>query len=46
MMEKTTKRAWMVVSYENLDVCQGLLNFASIFSYSVGIKFYKIMWLN
>ena len=46
MMEKTIKRAWKVVSYENLDICRGLLNFDSIFSYFVGIKFYKIRRLN
>ena len=46
MMEKTIKRAWKVASYENLDICQGLLNFDSIFSSFVGIKFYKIKRLN
>ena len=45
-MEKTIKRAWKVVLYLNLDICQVLLNFDSIFYNFVGIKFYKIKWLN
>ena len=46
MMEKTIKRGWRVVSQQNLGICQGLLNFDSIFGYFVGIKFYKIKKLN
>ena len=46
IMEKTIKRAWKVVSYENRDICKGLLNFESMFSYFVGVKFYKILRLN
>ena len=37
MMEKTFKRAWKVVSYENLDICRGFLKFDSIFSYFLGV---------
>ena len=46
MMEKTIKRACKVVSYENLDICRGLLNFDSFFSYFDGVKLYNIRWLN
>ena len=30
----------------NLDICKSLLNFESMFTYFIGVKFYKIMRLD
>ena len=45
-LKRIIKRAWSVISYENLDICKSLLNFESMFSYFIGVKFYKIMRLD
>ena len=39
-LERIIKRAWRVISYGNLDICKSLLNFESMFSYFIEVKFY------
>ena len=45
-LEKIIKRAWRVISYGNLVICKRILNFESMFSYFIGVKFYKIIRLD
>ena len=40
-MKGTIRCAWMVISYENLDVRKGHLNFESLFNDLISIKLHK-----
>ena len=42
-LERIIKRAWRVILYGSLYICKSLLNYESMFSYFIGVKFYKIM---
>ena len=46
MLERIIKCAWRVILYWNFDRRRNFLNFESMFSYFIGVKFYKIIRLD